>query len=124
MAKKKILLIDDNPDIVKIYTVRLEACGYEVASSLSGEDGIKLASEFQPDLIVLDISMPGMDGFDTGKRLRSSIVTQNVPIIMATAHSNRDAVIKAVSQLNVQAYLIKPFNHQQMLKEIQRILGE
>lgn len=124
MAKKIILIIDDNPDIIEIYTVRLEAAGYEVRFSLSGEEALRVTQEFKPDLIILDISMPGMDGIEVGLRFRDSDILRNVPIIMATAHSDRERMMKVITQVNAQAYLVKPFDPQVMLKTIARILND
>ena len=121
---EKILVIDDNPDIVEIYTVRLKAAGYEVISSLKGAEALEKAREEKPDLIILDIAMPAMDGFETGIRLKEDFATAEIPIIMATASSAQADIVKAVSQLGAVAYMIKPFNPDVLLKEVAKALGK
>ena len=79
--KKKILIVDDERDIVKVLVIRLESSGYEVISAFDGAQGVFMAHKEQPDLIILDIRMPAGDGFSVAERLKRSTHTWTIPII-------------------------------------------
>ena len=82
---KKILVIDDETDFVEMLKMRLEATGYEVFTASDGRDGLRKASEVMPDLILLDIMMPGMDGGDVAQKLRERPATSGIPVVFLTA---------------------------------------
>lgn len=102
----KILFIEDDPLIVKIYTTRLTADGYEVYSADNGEEGIKLAETRTPDLIVLDIMMPKIDGFGVLERLRSEEKTKNVPILVYSNLAQEEEINRA-KQIGATEFIIK-----------------
>lgn len=124
MRKFKILIVDDNPDIVEMFAARLKANDYEVLTAYSGKDACEIAAREIPHAIILDISMPEMDGFETGKKIKENIITQNIPIIMSTALGEQKNILKAISDLGAVAYLVKPFNPQIMLETLKKTLGE
>ncbi len=109
MTKKRVLVIDDEMDIREIARISLEKLrGWEVIAASSGEDGVKLAACEQPDVILLDVMMPGWDGKETLKRLKENPQTQHIPVIWLTAQvptAHRDS-----AALGVKAVLIKPFD--------------
>jgi DNA-binding response OmpR family regulator len=82
--KKKILIVDDERDIVKVLVIRLESSGYEVISAFDGAQGVFMAHKENPDLIILDIRMPAGDGFSVAERLKRSSHTWTIPIIFLT----------------------------------------
>jgi len=102
----KILIIEDDPLIVKIYTTRLTADGYEVASAENGEDGLKLAEQSPPNLVVLDIMMPRMDGFAVLEKLRANPQMKQIPIIV---YSNlaQEEEIKRAKETGATEFIIK-----------------
>ncbi len=91
----KILFVEDDPLIVKIYTTRLTADGYEVISADNGEDGLKLAEESIPDLIVLDIMMPKMDGFAVLAKLKENPNIKNKPILVYSNLAQEEEIARA-----------------------------
>ena len=108
LKMKKILIIDDEEDLAFFVKANLELAGdYKVLTATSGKDGIKLASRWQPDIILLDIMMPGMDGYETLNKLKSGGKTLKIPVIMLTAKADEDSKLKAASLYN-EEYLIKP----------------
>ena len=85
MPKKTLLVIDDEKDILKLLEYNLKKEGYEVLTAVSGEKGLEIAKEKKPDLIVLDLMLPGIDGLEVCKILRHAKITADIPIIMLTA---------------------------------------
>ena len=110
MPKAKLLVIDDNPFICKLMASRLTANDYAVIIALGGAEGLKKAAEEKPDLILLDFTMPDMDGVEVGTKLKGNDATRNIPIIMVTARSEHAIVVKAMENFNPAAYVVKPFN--------------
>jgi DNA-binding response OmpR family regulator len=104
--KKKILLVEDDKGLAKVYKTRLEAEGFEVNHVPNGEDALSEALEYKPDLILLDVMMPKISGFDVLDILRNTPDTNNIRIIMLTALSQESDIEKAKS-LGVDDYLVK-----------------
>jgi len=102
----KILLVEDDDDLANVYQTRLNAEGFEIRRVPNGEDALSAATEFKPDLIVLDVMMPKVSGFDVLDILRNTPTTANVKIIMLTALS-QDADKERADQLGADDYLVK-----------------
>jgi DNA-binding response OmpR family regulator len=102
----KILFIEDDPLINKIYSTRLKADGHEVFAAENGEDGLKMVGEVMPDIIVLDVMMPRVDGFAVLEKLRADDRFKNKPILMYSNLNNEDE-IKRAKQMGVTEFLIK-----------------
>ena len=135
MAHNKILLVDDDPDLVHVLTLVLESHGYEVVAALEAKQGLELADEQRPDLIVLDVMMPeGTEGFHFVWNLRNrpDAYFQQVPIIMLTAIHQRtplrfypdsgDGTYQAGEYLPVQGFVDKPVEPAALVAEIERVL--
>lgn len=105
-TKKKLLLIEDDKMIAQMYTVKLEQEGFEVVNAFDGKDGIKKAIESQPDIILLDIIMPQMDGFAVLEQLKNKIDFEKVPVIMLT-NLGQELDIKRGFELGAVEYLVK-----------------
>ena len=120
MARKKILVIDDETDIAETVKFLLELRNYEVITAEDGYKGINKAQETSPDLVLLDIIMPNLDGYDTCKRLKSNEKTNNIPIIMFTAKGESDSVEKAINA-GATGYIVKPFNPTVLLDKIKQV---
>lgn len=116
MSKKRVLIVEDEPSLVFTLKDTLENEGYEVAIVEDGNDAIEKVPEFQPDLMLLDVMLPGMSGFEVCKQVRE--MKLNFPIIMLTA---RDQEIDKVTGLNIGAddYITKPFGVKELLARIQ-----
>ncbi len=117
MFKGKILVVDDEPDIVKIVGIRLKASGYEVVTAMDGLQATNIAIIEQPDLIVLDINMPAGDGHTVAKRLKNSSKTCSVPIIFLTASTNPEDYKKAIDS-GIVKYITKPFDAKELLAAV------
>lgn len=109
MMRQKILIIDDEEDMCFFVKANLELSGkYKVNVSKNGREGIWVADSYQPDLILLDVMMPFLDGFEVLKKLKSNPKTISIPVIMLTAKDDDESKIKAAS-LYTEDYIVKPF---------------
>ena len=106
--KKRILIVDDTKDILLLVSRRLQSWGYEAMTADSGEDGLRIAEEQVPDLILLDIMMPKLKGREVCARLKANPKTQKIPVIFLTALGLADHV-KAGMDLGADDYIVKPF---------------
>lgn len=121
MAKETILIVEDEKDIVEMIEYNLEKEGYTTACAVSGEDAIHAAKKIRPDLIILDLMLPGIDGFETCKRLRNNEITAQIKIIMLTAKSREaDKVIGL--ELGADDYMTKPFSPRELTARIKAVL--
>jgi len=118
---EKILVIDDQPDNVFILQDRLEREGFDVITAYDGPMGIKKANEEEPDLILLDIMMPGMSGFDACKTLVNDEKTKDIPVILVTALIDAEDLKKGL-QLGAHDYIKKPFNKVELIARINSAL--
>ena len=120
MFKKKILIIDDTDLMVKLITDILEEKGYEVVSANNGTDGIKMVMAEKPDLVLLDVVMPGIDGFEVCKLLRQDESNNLMPIIILTGQGNEDKL--AGLELGADDYITKPFNPRELVSRVKNTL--
>ena len=121
MSENRILVVEDERDIAELIVYNLEREGFQVESVISGEDGLSVARGVHPDLIVLDIMLPEMNGLDVCRALKSDRATRDIPIIMLTA---RDEDIDVVTGLEVGAddYITKPFSPRVLIARIRTVL--
>ncbi|MEM7816617.1 MAG: response regulator [Candidatus Aenigmatarchaeota archaeon] len=117
---KKILVIDDDENICKLLNSFLLKKGYNVITTQSGKEGIRIADEQKPDLILLDIGMPKIDGFQVLKNLKNNLKTMSIPVVMLTARADEDSKIKACS-LYSEYYITKPFDLEELANKIEEI---
>ena len=117
----KILIIDDEPELVKAIEVRLRASGYQVEVAYDGEEGVKKTIEFKPDLIILDIVMPKMSGYEVCKVLKSNEETRHIPILILTASQQRELEKKCLA-LGAKVALMKPFETEELLLLVKQLL--
>jgi len=121
MEKNNILVIDDEVDLCATIKARLEGNGFSVRTALSGSEGLALAKENHPDLIVLDLMMPGMDGFAVCKELKKDAQTTGIPVVALTALGDDEAVKNALAA-GAQGYLMKPFETEPLLFTVREFL--
>lgn len=119
MRKNKILVVDDDKDLVNMLVSRLKVQGYEVIPAYDGAEALRMAGSESPDLILLDIIMPVLDGLTVLRRLREAKETKETPIIMITAKGTSRAIFEAQG-LGTTDYIIKPINLEELLKIIAR----
>lgn len=117
---KKILAVDDEKHIVRLVQVNLERAGYQVVTANDGKEALEKVREENPDLMVLDVMMPYMDGFEVLQNLRRNPSTRDIPVIMLTAKA-QDADVFKGWQSGVDCYLTKPFNPMELLSFVKRI---
>ena len=116
---KKILLVDDEPHIVKMLKTRLESEHYDVVTAPDGIPGLAKVESEKPDLILLDIKMPQMDGYTFVKSLQRSEEGKDVPVIMLTAHEQMEELF---AMEGVTDYVVKPFKGEELLAKVKKIL--
>lgn len=120
-AGQKILIIDDEENIVDLLSNILTHSGFVVIGAFNGENGIEKAIKEKPHIIILDIMMPGMDGFEVLKRLKEDEQTSDIPVIMLTAKTEDSAVIESWRK-GAEFYIPKPFEIEELLHVINLIL--
>ena len=117
---KKILVVDDERHIVRLVEVNLSRAGYDVETAYDGVEALEKVKATDPDMIVLDVMMPRMDGFEVLKRLQADTETQDIPVIMLTAKAQDADIFRGWSS-GVSSYLTKPFNPRELLTFVERI---
>ncbi|NLN77587.1 MAG: response regulator [Armatimonadetes bacterium] len=117
---KKILAVDDEKHIVRLVQANLERAGYQVVTANDGKEALQKVAEENPDLVVLDVMMPYMDGFEVLQNLRRNPSTRDIPVVMLTAKA-QDADVFKGWQSGVDCYLTKPFNPMELLSFVKRI---
>ncbi len=118
---KKILIVDDDPDIVYVLSVRLKANGYTTVTAIDGEAALRKAKEEHPDLILLDVVMPKMDGYQVLGELNKYPETKKIPVIMLTARGQIEDADKAMA-LGATSYVLKPFDSVELLAKVKEAL--
>jgi CheY-like chemotaxis protein len=118
--KKKILICDDDPVILRLLQVNLEIEGYAVVSAHHGEEAVRVAKSEVPDLIILDIMMPRMDGYQVAHVLKSHHGTKDIPLVFLSAKAQQ-ADIDRGKAYGVTNYLTKPFDPSELLEVIERL---
>ena len=121
MAKGKILVVDDEEHILELIRYNLDAAGYDVIEASDGDDAVKNAINEVPDLILLDLMLPGKDGYDVCRDLRSNGKTKSVPIIMLTAKSEEIDKILGL-ELGADDYITKPFSVRELMARVKAVL--
>ncbi|MDN5310122.1 MAG: two-component system, OmpR family, alkaline phosphatase synthesis response regulator PhoP [Methanolobus sp.] len=120
-TREKILIVDEEIDASTALKVALEAEGYNVIEALDGYEGIRKAKSETPDVILLDIMMPVMDGFEVCRRLKADPVSSHIPVIMLTAKGEVDDKVEGL-ELGADDYVTKPFNLKELKARIRMVL--
>ena len=118
--KKRVLVVDDERHIVRLVQVNLERQGYEVLTAYDGVECLEKAKAEKPDLIILDVMMPRMDGFEALQRLKSDPETGQIPVIMLTARAQDRDVLQGY-QYGADLYLTKPFSPLELISLVKRV---
>jgi CheY-like chemotaxis protein len=117
----KILVVDDEPDIVKVLVARLKEKGYETITALDGSQALVQAERYRPDLIILDIMMPGMDGTEAAQKLRDNPPTKDIPIIFLSALKTKTDGQREGDRIGRNIILAKPFEIDILLAKIKEM---
>lgn len=121
MSKERILIIEDEEDILALVQYNLLREGYRVSCAVSGEDGLQLARTEIPDLILLDLMLPGMDGLDVCRALKKAPATARIPVIMLTAKGEETDVVAGL-ELGADDYIPKPFSPRVLIARLRTVL--
>lgn len=123
MADKRILVVDDETQLVEMLKMRLEASGYQVLSAYDGQEALDMARKEKPDLIILDLMLPKIDGYKVCRMLKFDEKYKNIPIILFSARA-QEADIKLGKEVGADAYITKPFDPPSLLGKIKELLKE
>jgi len=118
---RKVLIADDEPNIVTSLEFLMRSCGYEVRVARDGEEALRLAEGFQPDVLLLDVMMPLCDGFEVCRRIRGNAAMRAVRILMLTAHGRGPQVERGLA-LGADVCLSKPFSNQDLIARVRGLL--
>jgi two-component system alkaline phosphatase synthesis response regulator PhoP len=121
MAKAKILVVDDEEDIRELVELNLSQEGFKIISCESGEEALEKAGAELPDLIILDLMLPGIDGLAVCKKLKSNLKTENIPVVMLTARGEETDVVTGL-ELGADDYVTKPFSGKVLVARVRRLL--
>lgn len=120
---KKILIVDDESDLVETLTFRLEASGYDIVSAHDGQEGLEKARSEKPDLILLDVMMPKVNGFQVCRELKNDEKTKGIKIVILTAKSQESDKFWG-KNVGADGYISKPFEASELLAKIEELLAE
>ena len=120
---KRILVIEDQEDNRRIVRDLLTSVGYEILEAVTGEDGVAAAAAHVPDLILMDIQLPGLDGYDATRRIRANPALQHIPIIAVTSYALSGDDVKAFAA-GCNGYVSKPFSPRALLAKIREFLQD
>ena len=119
---KRILIAEDEPSIVLSLEFLLTEAGYEVFTAVNGADALKLAEQHKPDLLVLDIMLPVVNGFEVCRTVRSNPALREMPILMLTARGREQEIARGLA-LGANAYVTKPFGTRELMSKIRELLA-
>ena len=122
MAANRILVIEDHEENRRLLRDLLTSFGYELAESVTGEDGLVAAEANPPDLILMDIQLPGIDGYEVTRRIKANPALRHIPVIAVTSYALSGDDVKAL-EAGCDAYVTKPFDPAELLDKIRGYLG-
>ncbi|MCC6148491.1 MAG: response regulator [Anaerolineaceae bacterium] len=118
-----VVYIEDDPEMVELVTLILNRRGFDVRGALNGQRGLETIAQNPPDLILLDLMMPGLDGWDVYHQLKANADTCQIPVIIITAKAQQIDRVLGLSVAKVDAYISKPFRPQKLLESIDQVLN-
>ena len=124
MPEDRILIVEDHNFMRQLLTSRLKANGYDVVIASDGIEGLSKALQEKPDLVILDINLPGINGFEVGIKLKADPRTKTIPLIFVSARGEGEDIFKAISEIGAECYIIKPFTSEKLLEEVKKALNK
>jgi two-component system response regulator VicR len=124
MAPARILCIDDEREIIDLIRLILNRKGYDVAGAVGGEEGLAKARSWKPDLVLLDLMMPDMDGWEVFHRIRADAALAEIPVIVVTARAQSIDRVLGLHVARVNDYISKPFTPQDLVESVERVLAK
>src|SRR5438094_6374959 len=121
--KPRVMVVDDYPDAREMYSEYLEYCGFDVVQAANGMEALQRAIEAQPDIILMDLSLPVMDGWEATRRLKADKRTEKIPVVALTGHALA-GISEGAKKAGCDAFVTKPCLPEDLVKEIRRVLDE
>lgn len=121
MNKKKILIVEDEESLLKLESILLTSKGYHVQGAADGRTALEAVKTMKPDLVLLDIMLPEIDGFEVCRRIKEDETTRHIPVIMLTAKKSREDMARG-EQVGADWYITKPFKSAMVIETIQRFI--
>jgi DNA-binding response OmpR family regulator len=122
VTKKKILIVEDEETLLELEAVLLRLKGYDVEGVMDGQSALETVATMNPDLILLDIMLPKIDGFEVCRQIKANEATRHIPVIMLTAKKSKEDLAMS-EQVGADGYITKPFRSSMVIETIQRLLS-
>ncbi len=123
-ATRKIVCIEDEPEMIDLFKLMLSRKGYEVYGARGGREGLETIHTISPDLVLLDLMMPDVDGWDVYQQLKADEATRNIPVIIVTAKAQNIDKVLGLHIAKVDDYIAKPFSSKQLIDSIEKVLEQ
>jgi DNA-binding response OmpR family regulator len=121
---KHIICIEDEPEMVDLIRLILSRRGFEVSGSQGGQDGLNIVRRELPDLVLLDLMMPDLDGWEVYQQLKADETTKNIPVIVVTAKAQSIDKVLGLHIAKVEDYIAKPFSPQELIESVEKVLAK
>ncbi len=122
-AKKKIVCIEDEPEMIDLVRLILGRRGFELIGAVGGREGLETIRQIKPDLVLLDLMMPDMDGWEVYQHMKADEELRNIPVIIVTAKAQSIDKVLGLHIAKVDDYITKPFGPQELIESVNRVLG-
>jgi two-component system, OmpR family, response regulator MprA len=120
---KKILIVDDEPHMIELVKAILSGEGYDVTTASDGKEGLKILEKLKPDLVILDMMMPGMSGREVCEKIRANPKTKGLKVAFLTVARFSEVGKQELDKMNVSDYITKPFDNADLVKRVKKIIG-
>lgn len=120
---KQILCIEDEPEMIDLIRLILGRRGFDVQGAGGGAEGLRMVRETHPDLVLLDLMMPDMDGWEVYQQMKADEATRNIPVIVVTAKAQNIDKVLGLHIAKVDDYIAKPFSPQELLNSVEKVIG-
>jgi len=121
-VSKKILAVDDEPDILKVVIFRLKKEGYDVRTAINGQMALDMIADERPDIVLLDITLPLLNGIEVCKRIKADDNFKSIPVMFLTASTASEGFKERAAEAGAQDYMFKPFDYEELLEKIKKLL--
>jgi DNA-binding response OmpR family regulator len=122
-VKKKVVCIEDEPEMIDLVKLILGRKGFELTGAMGGREGLEAVRRVKPDLVLLDLMMPDMDGWEVYQQMKADAEMQKIPVIVVTAKAQSIDKVLGLHIAKVDDYVTKPFGPQELLQSVEKVLG-
>ena len=122
--RKVVCIVEDEPAMIELVTLILKNQGYEVMGAMGGQEGLDMIRQIKPDLVLLDLMMPDMNGWDVYQQMKADEYMRTIPVIVVTAKAQNIDKVLGLHIAKVQDYITKPFSPAELLESVRKVLGE